>query len=216
MSIVAEFLIPPGAVPSGRTLSELPGVTIQLERIVPSDERVLPFFWVLGADSDVFLERLQTEPEIEDVAVLTELDGHALFQAEWAPEADVIEGIKTLQATILEATGSADGWEFQVRAKERERLGRFQQIFTRQGIPVEIQRIYNFAEVIETQTPITPEQREALVTAYERGYYDDPREVTQQELGSHFDISGRSLSDRLRRGTRNLIASSLLDPPGPE
>lgn len=212
MSIVAEFLISPEAIPGGTTLNQLPDATLQLERIVPANDRVLPFFWVFGVDSDVFLAHIRNEPDIDSVSVLTNLDNSTLFQAEWAPEAEVITGIKTLRATILEATGTASSWEFQVRAKDRERLSDFQRIFTDQGIPVEIQRIYNFAEIVDVNRPITPEQREAMIAAYEQGYYDQPRAITQAELGSQIGISGRSVSDRLRRGTRNLIASTLLGP----
>lgn len=211
MSIVAEFNIPSEAVPGGATLTELTDATIQLERIVPSTDEVLPFFWVFGADPARFREVAQTEPEIADVTVLAETAHGALFRAEWTPEAEIINGIKTLQATIIEAEGTADGWWFQVRAEDRERLADFQGIFADQGISIEVRRIYNFAEVAETERPLTPEQREMLVTAYERGYYDQPRRATQEELGDEFGITGRAVSNRLRRGTRNLIATHLLE-----
>lgn len=216
MSIVADFLIPPEAVPSGETLTEFPGATIQLERIVPTEERALPFFWVFDADPEAVLEHLRTEGEIAAVDMLAETDDGALFKAEWEAEAEVIEGIRALRATILEATGTTGGWLFQVRAEDRERLATFQRIFTDQGIPVEVRRIYNFAELVETGRSVTPEQRETLVAAYERGYFDQPRGITQEELGAEFDISGRAVSNRLRRGTRNLVASTLLEPTNHE
>lgn len=216
MSIVAEFSIPPEAVPSGRTLTTLPEATIQLERIVPSNERILPFFWVFNADASAVLESLQAEPEIESVELLAKIDDRALFQAEWTPDAAIIKGIKTLRATILEAQGTASEWLFQVRAEDRERLSAFRQLFTDQGIPVEVRRIYNFAELVETGRPLTPGQREMLVAAYESGYFDQPRQVTQEDLGERFGITGRAVSNRLRRGTRNLIASTLLAPSGRE
>lgn len=212
MSIVAEFDIPSEAVPGGKTLTDLPEARIQLERIVPSNDRVLPFFWVFAADPGAFLRHLRSEPDVADVAILTETDLGTLYRAEWTAEAIVINGIKTLQATIIEAEGTASGWHFQVRAEDRQRLAAFQEIFTDQDIPVEVKRVYNFAEVVEGTRPVTPEQREMLVTAYEEGYYDQPRQTTQRDLGEAFDISGRAVSNRLRRGTKNLIASSLLEP----
>jgi hypothetical protein len=150
MSIVAEFNIPAEAVPGGNTLAELPQATIQLERIVPSNDQVLPFFWVFDADSRTFLERLRTEPEIRDATVLVETGPGSLFHATWTPEAAVINGIKQLKATIIEAEGTSDGWWFQVRAKNRERLAAFQRIFTDEDISVEVRRIYNFSTMIES------------------------------------------------------------------
>lgn len=216
MSIVAEFSIPVEAVPGGTSLAELPEATIQLERIVPSNDQVLPFFWVFNADSRTFLEYLRTEPEIRDATVLAETAPGSLFHATWTPEAAVINGIKQLQATIIEAEGTSDGWWFQVRAKNRERLAAFQRIFTDQEISVEVRRIYNFARMVESERPVTPEQREVLVAAYEQGYFDQPRQVTQTELGNQFGISGRAISNRLLRGTKNLISSNLLEPTEPE
>lgn len=213
MSIVAEFNIPSEAVPGGETLKELSDATIQLERIVPSTDEVLPFFWVFNADPTTFRERAQTEPQIADVTVLAETAHGALFRAEWTPDAELINGIKTLKATIIEAEGTASGWWFQVRADDRERLAAFQDIFTSQGVSIEVRRIYNFAEIAETGRPLTPQQREMLVAAYERGYYEQPRQVTQEELGDEFGITGRAVSNRLRRGTRNLISSNLLESP---
>jgi len=212
MSIVAEFGLPPQAIPGGSTLEDLPEATIKLERLVPTGDAALPFFWVFDCDPQRFLDGLAREPAVADVEVLAEVEFSALFQAEWTPEAAVIMGIRDLEATILDATGTADGWTFQVRAKDRECLGAFQQIFTNQGIDVEIRRIYSFSELMAGDRLLTPEQRKTLVLAYQRGYFDEPRQVTQADLGDQFDISGRAVSNRLRRGTRNLITSTLLDP----
>lgn len=212
MSIVAEFVIPADAVPGGRTLGELPEATIELERIIPTGSAALPFFWMFGADPVVFCDRIQTEPEIANVDVLAEVDNGALFRATWTPEASIIGGIKALNATILTAIGSSEEWMFRVRAKNRERLAAFQQLFSEQDIPVELRRIYNFAELVDGDRPLTPEQRETLLAAYREGYFDQPRRVSQAELGKQFDISGRAVSNRLSRGMKNLIASALLEP----
>ena len=212
MSIVAEFSLPPGAIPGGDTLESLPEATIKLERLVPTGDAALPFFWVFDADPQRFLDGLRSEPEVATVEVLADVEVSALFQAEWTPDAAVIQGMQELRTTILDATGTADGWTFQVRAQSRDQLGAFRHLFTDRGIDVEIRRIYSFAELLGDDRLLTPEQRQTLVLAYQRGYFDEPREVTQAELGEHFGISGRAVSNRLRRGTRNLVTSTLLDP----
>lgn len=212
VSIVAEFSLPRDAIPGGETLAEMPDATVQLERLVPTGEAALPFFWVFDADPDRFLDGLRTEPGVADVDVLTELELSALFEVTWKPDVAVVDGFREMQATILDATGTSDGWTFQVRARDRECLGVFRQLFTSRGVDVEIRRIYDFAELMEGDQLLTPEQRKTLLLAYQRGYFDEPRQVTQAELGEQFGISGRAVSNRLRRGTRNLITSTLLDP----
>jgi predicted DNA binding protein len=210
MAIVAEFSIPPDAVPGGSTLETLPGVRIELERIVPAGNAVLPYFWAFGADADELLDKMQDEPDIEELKILARRDESALFEAEWRPTGEILEGIKHLKATIMEAEGTSESWVFQVRAPDRDRLSEFQQIFTDQGISVELNRIYNLAEVAETKRPITDGQQEMLLAAYKAGYYDDQRRVSQRDLAETFDISPRAVSKRLRRGTRNLISATLV------
>lgn len=212
MVIVAEFTIPPEAIPGGETLAAMPDVTIELERIVPTEETALPFFWMFGGDSDVFLDKLRTEPDIAEIQVLADIDHAALFSARWIPDGEVIRGIRTLRATIMEATGTADEWYFRVRGKNRQRLLEFQQIFYEQDISVELKRLYTLSEMLKTERPLTDEQRKTLIAAYERGYFDRPREVTQAELGEYFDISSQAIANRLQRGIRNLIQNTLLSP----
>lgn len=213
MTIVAEFTIPPAAIPGGDSLADMPQVRIELERIVPADEAALPFFWMFGMDPQTFRAELETEPDIEEIQMLATVDHAALFRATWTPDDDVIQGIRTLRATIMEATGTADEWHFQVRADNRERLLEFQRIFSDQDIPIQLERIYSLSEMLDTERPLTDEQRETLLVAYQKGYFDHPRQVTQAELGDHFGISSQAVANRLQRGTRNLIRKTLLSPP---
>lgn len=214
MSIVAEFVIPAEAVPGGRTLTALPTATVRLERVIPSDEAIHPIFWVTGVESDPFLDQLQHEAGITDVEELVQFDNAVLYRATWTADVPVIESIKTLRATILNAEGTTDEWVFQVIAEERKRLQEFQKIFADEGIPVELQRISSFSDVKNGDHQLTPEQRQTLIMAYEMGYYDQPRQVTQDDIGDQFGITGRAVSNRLRRGTRDLIYTSLIDPTG--
>jgi hypothetical protein len=56
---------------------------------------------------------------------------------------------------------------------------------------------------------LTDTQREALLLAYERGYYQSPREVSLDELAAEVGITGQSFGSRLRRGIHRLIGSTL-------
>lgn len=211
MSIVAEFTIPAGALPAGDVLQEMSDIRIELERVVPTSETALPFFWVWGSNPQEFMRRAEADQNMAKTRLLARVDDGALFRAEWSPDVAVIRGIKRLNATIIEATGSSDNWRFQLRTQEREAFSEFQRLFRDQGIPVELERIYDLGELIEgSRRALTDEQRETLIRAYREGYFRKPRETTQEELGEYFGISHRAVSERLRRGTRNLVASTLL------
>jgi predicted DNA binding protein len=171
----------------------------------------MPFFWVWGDSPEAFMEQAEGEPNMAAVDLLGLVKGGALFRAEWTPDAGLIQGIKELNATIIEATGTANNWRFEVRTEKQNAFRNFQNIFEDHGISVELERLYDLEELAESDTlSVTSEQRETLLTAYRDGYFEKPRETTQEELSEHFDISSREVSDRLRRGTRNLIAASLV------
>lgn len=211
MSFVAEFTMPPEALPFGDTLKENPGTEIEVERIVPTQESALPFFWVWGLQPEVFMEQAEREPEIDSIHLLASVRDGTLFQAEWSPDAKLIQGIEQLRGVILESVGQPDQWRFVVRADSHDAFSDFQRVFQERGIPVTLERLYNLAELIEgSHRELTAEQREVLIAAYREGYFESPRETTQEELGEQFDISHRAVSDRLRRGTRNLVASTIL------
>jgi predicted DNA binding protein len=58
---------------------------------------------------------------------------------------------------------------------------------------------------------LTESQITALVSAYEHGYYDEPRQTDLAELGSVLSISETAVSGRLRRASGRLIAETLID-----
>jgi len=214
MSFVAEFTIPPEAIPFGDTLVENPDMRIEVERIVPTAESALPFFWVWGSDPEHFMDAAENEEEIANTRMLEAVENGALFRAEWSPNATLVRGLSDLKATILESEGTAEQWRFEVRAQDRNAFIEFQEVFQKEGIPISLTRIYDLAELVEgDRQTLTPKQRETLIRAYREGYFDKPRKVSQEELGAELGVSYRSISERLRRGTRNLIVATLLPDP---
>lgn len=211
MSLVAEFTVPTEALPFRPALESTSDLRIELDRIVPTDEAAFPYFWVVSEDPEGFLDAARRESDVEAVTMLEEMRERALFRAVWSPDAELIRAIDGLEGTIVEAVGTSERWRFEIRAQERAAFAKFQQVFSQRQIPIQLHRLYDLAEFVEgDQAPITDAQREALITAYRQGYYDEPRGTTQRELGEGFGVSSRAVSDRLRRGTRNLIAATLV------
>jgi predicted DNA binding protein len=58
---------------------------------------------------------------------------------------------------------------------------------------------------------LTDSQREALLVAFERGYFEEPRDATLGEVAADLDISQPAASGLLRRGIKRLIVSSMMD-----
>lgn len=106
---------------------------------------------------------------------------------------------------MLSATGDATQWTFTLRADDHETVSAFQECCRARGVEITVHRLVPFAD--DEPSALTPAQFEALRTAYDRGYYDEPRRVALDELSADLEIGRQSLAGRLRRAHRNLLSS---------
>ena len=215
MATIAEFTIPARSFPLGRIFEDFPAVEVELERVIPTSGAIIPYFWVRGLTGGE-VEDLETaladEPNVKEIRRIDEVKGNYLNRIEWAPEHDgILRAITETDVVILSGVGSAKEWMFELRADERKAVSAFQQYCLDNDLPVTLQALHSLAQM-ETgaEYDLTEAQREALVLAYQRGYYQTPREVSLDEMALEFGITGQSLGSRLRRGTHRLIGSTLI------
>ncbi|WP_129116400.1 helix-turn-helix domain-containing protein [Halegenticoccus tardaugens] len=216
MTITAEFSLPLESFPLGETLKEIPGLRIELERIVPSETGFVPFFWVWNAPTrDAFETEVRAANSLAELTFLDEVDGGQLYRAAWDdPETGFITGIRETEAAIIDASGMKDGWRFDVRFTNVEHVRAFQNYCVEKGVRINLNSIYARTESqVANRYQLTEQQYETLLAAYERGYYDEPRGVTQVELADQFGVSQRAISQRLQRAYGRLIESTLLSEP---
>lgn len=218
MTSIADFLLPAADFPLGRVFDEHPNARLELDRVVPNEDTVMPFFWVYDdGEMREILAVFESLDELRSVALMEDLGDKGLFRAEWDPEYMGIMGaIAATDVTVVSASGSESGWTFELRAAAAESFSEFQRNCDDHGIPV---RLVRLSRLTETTTGggynLTDEQYEALILAFEEGYYDEPRRTDLGELASQLGISRPSLSARLKRGYRNLLAATIVDDPEP-
>lgn len=211
MSYIANFGIPVEALPGEEMLTNEDDVQIEIERVVPSNNRVFPFLWIWGSSHEKISCCLRSEPELATVERLAEVENGTLVKASWDTSSKIINRIQRSQTAILNAVGTKQGWEFQVRAEDREGFQAFQHAFSQNGVPIQVRKVQQLPQLgKDSPLSLTEAQQEILVTAYREGYFEEPRQTSQEELGERFGISPRAVSDRLRRGVRNLIVDELL------
>ncbi|WP_262179815.1 helix-turn-helix domain-containing protein [Haloarcula laminariae] len=214
MVSIADFTLPAADFPLGKIFEDRPEATLELDRVVPSGDTVMPYFWVQdpGRDLEGVRALFDGLPELRSADLLVDTGEKGLFRAEWEPEyLGIMEAIAAAGVTVLAASGSADGWNFEIRATTVEQLSQFQQRCSELDVDVTLARLSQLSEMApDTGYDLTPEQHEALLLAYESGYYDDPRAVDQTALASELGITRQAFASRLRRGYRSLIGSTLL------
>jgi predicted DNA binding protein len=195
----------------GAVFEQFPGATVELERIVPTDEMVIPYFWVRGISRENVESLVEALAEEATLEPIDSVDGEHLMRASWDSSAreGILNGLTEAGLTLASAVGATDGWRFELRGDEHEDIGRFRSYCRDRGIPLRLAELRSLEPVREAGYGLTDKQREALVVALRHGYYDSPRRATLEEVAAELGISRQALASRLRRGNRRLIEGTL-------
>lgn len=212
MVVYAEFAIDASDFHIGRAFADLPGVRVELDRIVPTTDAVIPFLWVDDVPPEDVVRVARSHEAVDEIEPLDRYDGHGtLFRVVWSSSVrDAITHIVESDLTLLAANGTATTWRFEFRAASAEPFASFQDDLEAGGTPARLVRLTESLQALEgADGDLTDDQREALSLAYERGYFDEPRGVAIEDLAADVGISRQAFSGRLRRGTRTLVADAI-------
>ncbi|MBV0903334.1 helix-turn-helix domain-containing protein [Haloarcula salina] len=211
MTSIARFTLPAASFPLGAVFDDRPSATFELDRVVPSGDTAMPYFWVTDADLDAVLDALEGIHELRAVTLMERVDGKGLFKAVWKPEyLGIMQAIAESGVTVVSASGSREGWLFELRDENGECISAFQAYCTEHGIDVRLTQLSRLADQSDGAATLTARQREALLLAYERGYYDESDRPDLESLAAELGISRQAYSARLRRGYRNLVETTLV------
>ena len=209
---IADITVPPEDFELGHLVKDDPDTYVELERIVPLQESILPFLWIRDHSKEAIEELLLSHPEVRSVQALTEVDGRLLYRVEWTENIDgFVENLIETNGVILEGYGSSRYWDFRIRFPEQVSLGEFNRRCEEKNIDITLRSVYEPNTGEGSDSRLTSSQRETLLAAYELGFFEIPRSVTMSDLADHFDISEQAVSQRIRRGTANVIVDMLLD-----
>ena len=194
------------------TLNSLPGVELEVERVVESgDEAAMPLMWVRNADSEAITTAFENDPSIRDLTLLSSFDNEHLYRMEWISEVDVIlQMLTNSHATIMDAYGTDGRWYLRVLYPDRDALTKTTEFVDEGGFTFEVNAIRQMEGKPTGRYGLTESQFEALSTALIDGYYEVPRGIDQSDLADKLGISHQALSERLRRATEALLEDALL------
>lgn len=198
----------------GTALQRADDVEVSAEEQYHHDSGVRYIFWAEGGDLAAFEEGMAADPTVTDVRRLVETDSRRMYRVT-ATEAG--ERVTTFplwsehDMVLLSATGDADGWTMRMRFPDRETLEMYRNQIRDRGLSFSLHSIYRETGAdTNSAADLSESQRTALVTAYEMGYYDVPRQASQEDVAERLDVSPQSVSERLRRGTAKLVETSLI------
>lgn len=214
MATTAEFTVAARDFPLGSSFESLSDVTIELEKIIPTNTAVVPYLWVRGVEVTEVRAVLESHRATQEVTLVESIKDRHLLRVDWNPTHEgFLHILVEAKVVLLSASGTAAEWNFLIRGDSHESISNFQTYCQEAGIPIELLSLSELssADAIDVYG-LTDTQREALLLAYERGYFDSPRRTTLQDIAEELGITRQALASRLRRGHRHLIEQTLGSP----
>ena len=171
------------------------------------------FYRIHSSDFRKFEDGLRNDHTIgEFERVIETRDEKAIYSFEYTDEAKTISPIiSSANGVILDMKNDGNGWLLTVWMPDRTNLAPLWEYAEQNDVDIELLRVNEYASLGETDAGLTDSQREALLVALETGYFEDPRNATLSDVAAELGISQPAASGLLRRGTRRLIVSSLVD-----
>lgn len=210
MSVLAAVRVPATVLPIGEPLGTYPDVTIEVEPVVPTGSAIL-HLWVSGGRHEAYVAEVRDDPSVAAVQPTEDLPDSDLLSLDTdRVDAPLLRIIETIEASILTATGTHEGWSLHLRFPSQEVLGTFYDRCSAADIPVSLRHLQNGTPGDATdEYGMSSPQQEAIVAAFETGYFDVPRGGTIQDLADRLGISEQAVSERIRRGLANFLAATL-------
>ncbi|MFW5903551.1 MAG: helix-turn-helix domain-containing protein [Halolamina sp.] len=216
MATEATFTVPSDAFPLGSVFETLPDVTVELERIIPGRDVVIPYFWVVGTTVNDIEGAFSDHPGVEEISLVDSVEDQYLVRVAWDTDYEGV--LSTLTETgipLMKAIGTNQQWTFDIRGDDQTDIASFQRRCRELDIPITLTKLHALTPIeSDTEAALTEPQQEALVLAYDRGYFESPREVTMTELGDELGISHQAVASRLRRGIKHILGTTLSEVQG--
>lgn len=211
MSFIAEFCI--RIPPLAKASTAVPEMWLSGEDIVLEADRPRKFvFTAHGTQFDEFEVALNADPTVDEYTVLTKWADTAYYIVTYGTDTAtrgtyhvaVEEGIAYITIELQDGE-----YTVQARVPDRDALATLHEYCCENDIPYRLERIYQEELPTGDAYGLTDPQRTALQQAYDRGYFDSPREATLDAIGDDLGISRQAVADRLRRGHKRLIEATI-------
>lgn len=212
MATEATFEVDSDQFPLGTVFENQPDVTVELERLVPAEDAIIPYVWVRGVDADGIGATFESHSGVRRARLVDSVDDDSLLKVEWDPESEgFLQTLAETDLLLLSATGTDENWTFEIRGDDHEDVAAFEETCRGRGIDLRLTSVHALTPMDgDGDYGLTEPQREALELAYDRGYFDSPRQATLVEIATELDISQQALAARIRRGTRSLLGETVV------
>jgi predicted DNA binding protein len=195
------------------TIRENPDAVIRVMPQAATDPETGLFFFFVENESESVESAFERDDTVAEWQTVANSESGSVYQLQHTPET-ILLSPKTFElgGLMREATSNATGWTVRLQFTNREALSELWEFCESEGISFELQRMFRHQPWdVSNLTALTDPQLNTLLTAYEEGYFNEPREISLEGLAEILDISPTAVGGRIRRGTAALIKTTLAE-----
>lgn len=176
----------------------------------PVSDRYL--FSVTSDDFERFEEGLALDKTVKSYECVVELAEESVYAISYSSDALVISSaIGRSNGVILDIANEGTTWVLNTWFPDRNAANTLWQWAASHDIDIELERLNDYASIAGHTYGLTDAQQEAVLTAFDGGYFEEPRAMTLEDVAAELGISRAATSGLLRRGLRRLIDATLAE-----
>ncbi|WP_181687316.1 helix-turn-helix domain-containing protein [Halorhabdus salina] len=206
MSLACEFKLHSPELPLTSVAADLETV-LHVEDVTwgPREFPALVFS-AAGVDPDRLADRLDDRPLIRESVALESTYAESRYRVCLDGDPTGVYGhLVELRTYPVGATVSERGWTVSARFADRSDLDAFRNACSGTDVEFRPLRVFETEADPADDYGLTAAQHEALLAATRMGYFDIPRDADLADLADELETTTSALSERLRRGHRQLI-----------
>lgn len=194
------------------TIHACSDVTIQVVPQSATDSKTGMFFFTVENADETLETVLDEDHTVAEWELVTDSDTTRAYRIRHPEETKLISPkTSELSGLMREATSNSQGWTVRLQFPDRAALATLSDYCDARDISFDLNQMFRQDEWTGSEpTGLTEPQRVALVTAYERGYFEEPREAHLSDIAQSLGLSPTAIGGRIRRGTAKLIETALI------
>jgi len=212
MTLIAKIHVSHPDLVCSDVLRAFPDASVSLDyQTVAEPGTEFLFLRVATEDFEAFERELRRDHTVEDPKLVAMFADHRVYRVRVLTSLEIVPSRCTaLGARVIEVGNENDGWNVRLHLLTRDALDALREYCHENDVTYQVHEL-GTADSLSDQYAfgLTEQQRTTLLLAYDSGYYDVPRQVSQNNLAGELGISKSAVSQRLRRAMALLVENTL-------
>lgn len=213
MSLLAIVHVAHADLALSPTIRECPDAVIHVMPQAATDPETGLFFFFVEDGGESLESAFEQDHTVAEWARIGKSASGFVYRLKHTPGTKLLSP-KTFElgGLMREATSNIRGWTIRFQFPNREALSQLWEHCEDEDISFDLRRMFRHQSWDSSDSmALTDSQFDALMTAYEEGFFEEPRKTSLEELADILDISPTAVGGRIRRGTAVLIETTLTE-----